>query len=93
MKNFSHVFRNKRYKVCFVKKVDEEGSWGECDPPNKKNKKVKIRNNLSDKNTLTTAIDEAIHACIFDLDNEVVAEMSQSMSNFLWKLGYRREIK
>tara|TARA_Y100000034_G_C6905227_1_gene419804 strand:- start:2697 stop:2975 length:279 start_codon:yes stop_codon:yes gene_type:complete len=90
MKSFYHVFRNKRYKVCFVKKIDDEGNWGECDPPEKKGKKIKIKNNLGDKNTLTTALDEAIHACTFDLDNEAVNEMSQSISNFLWKLGYKR---
>lgn len=35
-------------------------------------------------------IHEALHACIWDLDEETVYSTAEDISKFLWRLGYRR---
>jgi hypothetical protein len=34
-------------------------------------------------------IHEALHACLVDMDEDSVRETARSVSDMLWKLGYR----
>lgn len=46
-----------------------------------------------DKTLLRVLIDEALHACDERLDNDIVDAYATSISNFLWRCGYRRKSK
>jgi hypothetical protein len=67
---------------------------GECDPPSKTHKEIRIRNSLNrpvrQRRLMEVAIHEAIHAAAWPLDHEVVESGAEDIAEFLWRLGYRR---
>jgi len=92
----SHVFRGRRYTLAWrpvtkaEKKQMKVDAIGSCDgPPSAKGKSITIDPSLSELELLRAVIDESIHACMWDLDNVAVDEMSSSISRFLWRLGFR----
>jgi hypothetical protein len=94
----SHTFRGQEFKISWRKpRASKELNLNEGDElygvTDNSAKKITINPKLEDKQLLQTAIDEGIHATIWDLDNESVAEIAKSISNFLWKIGYRLEKK
>lgn len=80
-------FRGKRYKVVF-KHLGDKCGW--CDSPDTPGRRIEIDSRLDGKELLYTLTHEAVHACIWDLDEEAVEEIAQDISNFLWNLGYRK---
>jgi hypothetical protein len=91
----SHVFRGRRYAVRIepidsgVKKACPK-AIATCEgPPSSKNKAITIDPKVTGITLLKVAIDEGLHACLGDLDNTAVDEMSESISRFLWRLGFR----
>jgi hypothetical protein len=82
----AHRFRNNRYKVEVKKLKDRRG---QCDDPTTQGKSIVIDPNQSGENLLATLLDESIHACMFDIDNEVVDVISDDIARFLWRAGYR----
>lgn len=92
----SHVFRGKRYRIVWrpvskaEKKQMKTDALGYCEgPPSATNKCITINPSISEFDLLRAAIDEGLHACLWDLDNEAVDEMSESISRFLWRMGFR----
>ena len=84
---FYHSFRHKRYPIIELDKKAKD-RLGQCDSPTTKNKMIEIPIGHS-KASLEVQVHEAIHACLFDLDETTVEEISGDISNFLWKLGWR----
>lgn len=90
------VFRGKRWFVKWVsprtlKTPDGVQAHGVCDSPTTKNKKILFRNNFRrSRKEMEVFIHEALHACIWDLDEETVYSTAEDISKFLWRLGYRR---
>lgn len=76
----------KRYKFRLKRLKDARGL---TDHPDTKGKTVYIDPNEKGKDLLATLIDELIHCCIFEISNEFVDEMSDSMAEVLWRAGYR----
>ena len=64
---------------------------GYCDSPKEKNKKIVVDSRLKDKKELEIILHEMMHAAQWDLDEEVVAHVSEDFARVLWKLGYRKE--
>lgn len=91
----SHTFRGNRYKIVFHKprrgKDDPKNleRWGTCSHPGVKGKRIVIWSGLKDLDLLQTLLDESIHACMWDLDNEAVEEMAIGIGAFLWRNGLR----
>ena len=86
----SHSFRGVKYRVRWRKpKGYPSSTGGTCDHPGKKNAEIEIHPSERGKNKLRILIDESIHACVWDLDNESVGEISVSISEFLWRCGLR----
>ena len=93
----SHIFRGLRYKIKWrpITKAERKKMkytqtlLGTCDGPSSVGKTITIDPTVSGEELLKVAIDEAIHACMWDLDNVAVDEMSSSISSFLWKIGFR----
>ena len=89
-----HDFSGHRYKIVWKKPTKELAggdAWGLCEDNKAPEKTIHIDPNLDEFDFLTTCLDEAIHGCNFTLDNEYVAEMSSSIANFLWRIGFRME--
>lgn len=88
----SHTFRNKKYKIIWKKppksffNADADGA---CDDREASGKEIWINPNVDEKEFLKICIDESFHACLFEVDNEIVDEISESMGNFLWRVGFR----
>jgi len=90
-----HNFAGNKYRIKWEKPVDVYGEHGGveinglCEEPSIYGRKITIDPDLPDKELLKTAIDEAIHGCIFALDNDFVDKMSESIGELIWRMGYR----
>jgi len=62
---------------------------GACDDRESTDKEIWINPNLCEKEFLKTCIDEAFHGCIFEIDNEIVDQISEDMGTFLYRIGFR----
>ena len=88
----THNFSSNRYKIVWRKPTKQMAggdAWGLCDDNAAPEKTIHISPSLNEYDFLTVCLDEAIHACNFSLDNDHVGEMSTSIGNFLWRLGFR----
>jgi len=43
-----------------------------------------------DRKTLEALIHEALHACVYELEEKVVERTAHDVARFLWALNYRR---
>jgi len=84
---FSHIFRGRRYRVALTSALRDR--YGDCDPPWQPNKTIRLLTSLSERRLLETALDEGLHACDWDIDNDMVDEIAHSLAGFLLKLGFR----
>jgi hypothetical protein len=80
----------RRWSLVFTKKLTK-GTDGECDPPTKPGKEIRIKDNLPPQDTLETLIHEMFHAANWTLDEEHITESARDIARGLWKLGYRRQ--
>ena len=83
-----HTFRGKQYCIRWRAPKDKN-NVGECEDPRYKNPRMMIHPDLTGIEKLMTLVDESIHAVAYDLDNDVVLEMSSDISKFLWECGLR----
>lgn len=63
---------------------------GECDAPNVKNKEIRIKKNLSEREELEVTVHELLHAVEWSKDEEWVEQSGVEIAEALWKLGWRR---
>jgi hypothetical protein len=63
----------------------KNGDRGECDPPTKKNKQIRILKRLKGEELLEVRIHEIIHAGLWDIDEDAVAELSRDAARAIWK--------
>ena len=82
----SHEFVQGKYEIIWKK---PRGCQGMCSDP--KDRKIWLNPNMDDLETLRVTLDESIHACLWPIDNDYVYDMSSSMADFLYKLGFRLE--
>jgi len=103
-----HPFRGKRWRIVWAsieriahlageeaKRTGDPSTrtLGLCDAPNTKHKTIHMAEGQSPLCELDTAIHEGLHACMWDLDEEAVADSARDLARFLWRLGYRRTDK
>ena len=82
----SHVFAGNKYKIIWKKRKD---CYGLCLHPSNKPKRMYICPYLNEKDLIKTAIDEGLHCSIWELDNQCVDLISESIGEFLWRIGFR----
>jgi hypothetical protein len=82
----SITIRGKRYRFE-VRKLRRVR--GLCDHPETKNKTVYIDSRERGKRLLATIIDELIHCAIWEIQNDIVDEISDDMADVLWRCGLR----
>lgn len=88
-KNKTIYLRNKRYKFIRTKLLPKD-CWGICDDPTGVNCKIKIDRNLRGMKELEITVHEMLHACFWDIDEKVIKEVGNDISQALWKFGYRK---
>lgn len=85
----THKFKGEEFKIlwkkCFIKGVECDGTCSVAP----KTRTITINPNLSERRLLKVLIDESIHACCWDLDNDSVGQYSDAITSLLWKVGYR----
>lgn len=80
----------KRWRLEWVKRFPHRQQCGECDHPNAIDKAIKIKEGMSEQDTLDTLIHESIHAAGWHLDEDFVEELATDIARMLIRLGYRR---
>jgi len=89
----SHTFRGNKYKIEVKKIVHDDYIYALTDGPKTKGKKITIDPRHKDGyDLMETMLDESIHACMWDINNDVVKDMAQGMAKFLWRAGFRLEL-
>jgi len=80
------TMRGRRYRFI-VKKLSKVR--GMTDHPATKGKAVHIDSREEGKQLLATVLDELIHCAVWELENEIVDEISDDMAEVLWRCGLR----
>lgn len=80
------TIRGKRYNFVVTKL---RGVRGLCEHPETKNKTVYIDEREKGKELLSTLIDEFIHCALWEIQNDIVDEISDDMADALWRCGLR----
>jgi hypothetical protein len=62
---------------------------GLCDPPDMKNKTIRIAARMAGVERLEAVIHESLHACFWDMSEGATKETAESIALLLWKMGYR----
>lgn len=90
-RRWTHSFRGRRYEIVVAgsREIPSDRD-GDCDPPTKKNKRIRIYKNVPPKKALEVTVHEALHACYWDLDEKAVDQAARDLSHFLWRMGYRK---
>lgn len=87
LKNIKTVtIRGKRYNLVVTKL---RGARGLCEHPDTKNKTVYIDEREEGKALLSTLLDELIHCALWEIQNDVVDEISDDIADALWRCGLR----
>lgn len=66
---------------------------GDCGPPRTdgRPRRIRILDNMSEKDTLDTILHEGLHGCSWHIDEEFVAKAARDLTRVLWRLGYRKQ--
>ncbi len=89
----SHRWRDKLWKIVWRRPKRKKNLskdlelWGQCDPNT--NKIWLFCKHKDPYNLLSTIIDEATHACFWDLDDGAVESFSTDTINFLKRIGMK----
>jgi hypothetical protein len=85
---------NETFQVEFVPRTQLE-DHGECEDPQScqyEIPRIRIRDDLSELDTLVTLIHEMAHGCNWRwLSEEWVGDMSEHLGRALYQLGYHRD--
>ena len=66
------------------------GIDGECDPPDKKNKSIRVDKKMRGQDELETLLHEMDHACQWDISEEAIEEAAHDKARILWEMGWRK---
>jgi hypothetical protein len=78
---------------AFFKKPDKrigEDIDGLCDDPDDEEPKIYIRPGMSNRREMNTCIHELCHAFFWDKSETDVSRYADTVSNYLYKLGWRK---
>jgi hypothetical protein len=82
--------RGRRYLLRFVavREMQNKGALGECDPPDRPGKEIRILKRLRGQERLDTIIHELLHAGHWDLKEDAVNELASDIARVQTQLGY-----
>lgn len=82
----THTFRGLRYVIQRDEKID-----GYAEIPGRAPRVLYVDPTLTPRERLHVTIHEAMHAEDPDASEQVITRRALSLTNFLWRLGYRQE--
>ena len=62
---------------------------GDCDPPDQRNKEIRVSTSLRGEERLEVLIHELVHAAGWHIDETFVEQFASDAARVLWRLGYR----
>ena len=74
------IIRGKRYKLEY----SDIKTNGECTSPNEPKRTIRLRIGLKTKDRFDTLLHEIIHAALWDLSEEAVAELATDATKILF---------
>lgn len=78
-----HKIRGKMWNVRYAPNLKDRGH---CDPPDKKNKSIIIKQGLKGQELMELLIHEMLHCLLFlELDEDFVVMAADDISRALWK--------
>lgn len=77
-------------KVWRLREVNVRNYRGECDPPDKTRKEIRIKQRMGSEETMEVLLHEMIHAAGWHIDEEFVTRLAADAARNLTKCGYRR---
>jgi len=77
----------KRWRLRFAPNLFNRG---DCDPPDKRRKEIRVDSRLKGEERLEVLIHEMVHAAGWHIDEAFVEEFAQGVARALWRLGYRK---
>ena len=82
----------KRWRILRPRRIQHNGEpqHGDCDPPDKPNKAIRVVSTVRDRVELETFLHEMLHASDWTKDESWVEDVAYDISKALWRLGYRR---
>jgi len=84
----------KRWRIERPRSITHDGvpQHGECDPPDKLNKAIRVVSYVKDREELETFLHEMLHGCDWSKDEDWIEEAAFDLSVALWRLRYRRDV-
>jgi hypothetical protein len=79
----------KRYELRFVPFLGKT-VMGTCEDPFEPERIIRIKQGMSEKETLDTIIHEILHAADWWKKEEWVENVATDITRTLWRLGYRK---
>jgi len=64
---------------------------GDCDPPDRPGKEIRISSTLRGEERLEVLLHEMLHAAGWHIDEEFVEQFAGDAARVLWRLNYRTE--
>lgn len=86
------VFRGRPFKIVWKNKPFKDGGYAECEEPSDlKENVIRIAPKAlrSQKELLAAICDEIFHSHLFDIDNFVIDQLSEDLSDFLIEMGWK----
>ena len=80
-----------RCPACKVRLKLTDQRPGDIDHPKIPGKAIQVDQDLRGERELEITLHEALHACVWALDDEIVTEAAEGLARLLWRLGYRKD--
>ena len=82
----------KRWQILWTSRFDNPKTIGECDPPDRVNKAIRIKRPLAMELELDTIIHECLHAAAWHMfDEQYVTQAAADIARLLIRLGWRND--
>lgn len=78
-------------RMWLLREVNAKNYRGECDPPDKTRKEIRIKQRMGSEETMEVLLHEMIHAAGWHIDESFVEAFAADAARILTKCGYRRE--
>lgn len=79
----------KRWDIVFTHCIASDRD-GDCYPPHGKPRKIRVRRDLPQERELEILIHEVLHAALWIVDEDVIAETARDLQTILSLRGYKR---
>lgn len=80
----------KRYELRFVPFLGNS-VMGKCEDPREPGRVIRVKQGMSEKETLEVVIHEILHAADWHKSEEWVEAVAIDITRTLWRLGYRKQ--